>query len=1348
MHGIGTTHSGTAKKSTRYRQLVAVLVAGLAFTFVQLTFGLASVAAAATPLNVFVGYMDTHSTPASSKQPTPWPYTDPASYLGSPCPNFPNDTTCWDAAALRLDNPGSVDVTGVHPVVNVGGSTYDLWGSTVTVKAHGTLVLTETGSQNSTNFDASDFSPNAYNGGNVASCVNSGAIPQVQISIAGSTTTYLDSGQVLNGGGVDSGHCLNGSFVSGRMDESHPWVQIGSSAPSVPSAPQSLAATAGSGSVSLSWRTPTSDGGAAISGYNVYRGTSSGAESTTPVAPNVSGTAFTDTGLTNGTTYFYTVAAVNSAGPSAQSNEVSATPKLVQANPPTAPQALTAVAGNGTATLSWNTPTSDGGSPITGYSVYRGATAGGEGAAPIATNISTRSFSDTGLTNGSTYFYKVAAVNAIGTSPPSNEATAAPQPTAPSAPTGLVASGGSGSVTLSWTAPVSDGGAAITGYNIYRGTAAAGEASTPVATGVALTTFTDAGRTNGTAYFYKVAAVNSAGTSGLSNEASATPQQAATAPLAPQNLTAATANAAVQLTWTAPSSNGGAAITGYNVYRGTSSGAESVAPVASNVSGTSFTDTGLTNGTAYFYKVAAVNAVGVSLLSNEASAIPRATVPTAPLAATATAGNASVTVAWSIPASNGGAAITGYNVYRGTAAGGEASTPVASNVSGASVTDSGLVNGTAYFYQVAAVNSVGVSARSNEASASPQAPAAVAYVRRVGSATASTSRATTTLTVGAPGVSAGHALVVNALLSSTSITGSVGVQDSAGNSYLIGRDVNDGSSGDRTVVFVATNVKALAAGTSITLSYPSAGETHLAVDEYSGVTGIDTSAGASASGTAFSSGVAPPTTQATDLLVGAVGAESGTTPSWSAGWTGLPALAISSDYLGAGYRVATAVGSYAASGNVGGQWMAAIVTLKTAGQSPPPPPPPTPTAPSSPQGLTATAGNGSVQLSWAAPASDGGAAISGYNIYRGAIAGGEGATPIATNVATTSFTDATVVNATAYFYKVGAVNSVGVSPLSIEASATPQATTTAPSAPQGLNATAGNSSAQLSWTAPTSTGGAPITGYNVYRGASSGAESATPIASNVNATSFTDSAVLNGNTYFYQVAAVNSVGTSARSGETSATPQAAVGAGYVRRVGSGTASASRTTTSIVVGAPGVAAGHTLVVALLLSSTAPISGAVSGKDTAGNSYIIARDVNDGSAGDRSLVLVSVNVKAVLAGGAITLTYPSSGETHLSVDEFAGVTGTDVSAGASATGTAFSSGATANTVQATEILVGAVGAESGSAPTWSTGWTALPTLAISSDYLSAAYRIVSSTGSYAATGSIGGQWMAGIVTLKTS
>src|SRR5260370_28301224 len=123
------------------RRGAAFLVAVLGLSLVQLVPVLAGPASAASPLNVFVGYMDTHTVGFSSNQPNPWPYTDPTSYAGSPCSNFPNNTSCWDASTVRLDNPGGTDVTGVHVVVDMGSSVYDLWSSNLTVKAHGTLVL-------------------------------------------------------------------------------------------------------------------------------------------------------------------------------------------------------------------------------------------------------------------------------------------------------------------------------------------------------------------------------------------------------------------------------------------------------------------------------------------------------------------------------------------------------------------------------------------------------------------------------------------------------------------------------------------------------------------------------------------------------------------------------------------------------------------------------------------------------------------------------------------------------------------------------------------------------------------------------------------------------------------------------------------------------------------------------------------------------------------------------------------------------------------------------------------------------------------------------------------------------
>jgi len=282
---------------------------------------------------------------------------------------------------------------------------------------------------------------------------------------------------------------------------------------------------------------------------------------------------------------------------------------------------VVATAGNAQVVVSWIVPTSDGGSPITGYNVYRATSPGGELAPPIGANVSGTSFTDPGLSNGTTYYYTVTAVNAVGESPQSAEASATPQ-TVPSAPTGLVATAGNQQVALSWVAPASNGGSAITSYNVYRGISAGGESSTPVATNVpsTSTSFTDTSVANGTTYYYTVAAVNSAGISPSSVEASALPETVPSVPLA---LTTINGNGTATLSWSPPASNGGAAVTGYDVYRGTTSGGEAATPIATNVSGTSFTDTGLTNGTTYYYTVAAINAVGISSQSAEASATPR-----------------------------------------------------------------------------------------------------------------------------------------------------------------------------------------------------------------------------------------------------------------------------------------------------------------------------------------------------------------------------------------------------------------------------------------------------------------------------------------------------------------------------------------------------------------------------------------------------------------------------------------------------------------------------------------------------------------------------------------------------
>ena len=193
-----------------------------------------------------------------------------------------------------------------------------------------------------------------------------------------------------------------------------------------------------------------------------------------------------------------------------------------------------------------------------------------------------------------------------------------------------------------------------------------------------------------------------------------------------------------------------------------------------------------------------------------------------------------------------------------------------------------------------------------------------------------------------------------------------------------------------------------------------------------------------------------------------------------------------------------------------------------------------PTPPSAPQNLAATGGNAQVTLTWQAPASDGGSPITNYKIYRGLAPTTETLLTTVGNVLT--YTDSAVTNGVTYYYQVSAVNSPGEGAKSNEASATPNQTPppTPPSAPTNLVATGGNAQVTLTWQAPASNGGSPITNYRIYRGTSSNGETLKATIGNV--LTYTDTSVTNGVTYYYQVSAVNGAGEGPRSNEASATP--------------------------------------------------------------------------------------------------------------------------------------------------------------------------------------------------------------------
>ena len=382
--------------------------------------------------------------------------------------------------------------------------------------------------------------------------------------------------------------------------------------------------------------------------------------------------------------------------------------------------------------VSWSPPTSDGGAVIEGYRLYAGTSSGGESNTPVnGSLISGTSFTVGNLTGCATYYFKVAAVNSLGEGRASAEMSAVALPPThyifPEPPTGVSATPGHTQVVVSWSAAVSRSCLGITGYNLYQGTNSGQELKTPVnGSLIKGTSYTVTGLSDGTTYYFLVIAVNDAGLSSRSpsNEVSATP--AATGPGPPTRLTAAPGNSHATLSWAAPPSDGGSPITSYNVYEGTTPGFKDSAAVTSATS-TTATVSDLTNGITYYFRVAAVNAVGEGLASDEASAIPVSggstiiSAPSAPTGLTAKAGDSQVSLKWAAPASDGGSPVTSYDVYDGITSDFPSKGAII-NTTGTSVTVRGLTNGTTYYFRVAALNAAGKMSRSSsEASARPTA---------------------------------------------------------------------------------------------------------------------------------------------------------------------------------------------------------------------------------------------------------------------------------------------------------------------------------------------------------------------------------------------------------------------------------------------------------------------------------------------------------------------------------------------------------------------------------------------------------------------------------------------------
>ena len=505
----------------------------------------------------------------------------------------------------------------------------------------------------------------------------------------------------------------------------------------VPGAPTDLDAMAnGSSRIDLDWTAPTYDGGSPVTGYRIEVSTTRGLTwSTLEQNTGSTLTSYSHMPLPAATTRHYRVRALNEKGAGAASNVDSAT---TASDVPDAPTGLNAVAaGTSRIDLSWSAPADDNGSAVTGYRIEVSNT-GNSGWSVLDANTSsptTTDYSHTGLTPDTTLYYRVSAINAVGAGPASNVDHATTDPTIPGPPTNLTATAdGRTRINLSWSPPADDGGSPVTGYHIeFSADGGTDWEDLFRNTGSVATSFVHAGLAPGTTRHYRVSAINVAGTGMSSNVDDATTD--ATVPGAPTDLDAmANGSSRIDLDWTAPTYDGGSPVTGYRIEVSTTRGL-TWSTLEQNTGSTlmSYSHMDLPAATTRHYRVSARNVVGAGVASNVDHATTDPEVPGAPTDLTANArGTSRIELAWTAPSYTGGVPIRGYQIEVSEDAGSQWEV-LEANTSSTSTkyTHTGLDPASTRHYRVSAINVAGAGEASDVASATtdattPDAPTGLA----------------------------------------------------------------------------------------------------------------------------------------------------------------------------------------------------------------------------------------------------------------------------------------------------------------------------------------------------------------------------------------------------------------------------------------------------------------------------------------------------------------------------------------------------------------------------------------------------------------------------------------------
>ena len=472
--------------------------------------------------------------------------------------------------------------------------------------------------------------------------------------------------------------------------------------PLPPSAPTGVVGTPLDGAVAVAWTAPF-DGGSPITDYEVQVSIDGGTN-WQPVADGVStATGTTVSGLVNGTAYTFRVAARNANGLGPYSGASAPATPFAPASAPT----ITSVVGfDASVGLTWSTPGSTGGSPITGYIVEHTST---RGTATVAVGV-VNAATIPGLVNGTAYTFQVRAVTAFGNGLQSAPTAAVTPLALPGAPTGALALGANQGAYVAFEDPADTGGLPITGY-LIRHTSARGTVT--VGVGPSTPAFVP-GLFNGTAYTFAVAAVTQAGAgpfSAPSNAVTPAPQAAA-----PTRLAGTVGNGSVSLRWTAPRARG---ISDYVVQYSTDGGRTWELALDGTSGATRTLLTGLPNGVAHTFRVAAVvNGVLGAFSRPTAALMPfdRNAKPAAPANPRGVAlGRGIYSLQWDAVARNDGGPVTDYVIqYRVNSATSRWTTARDAVSANASATLQRLTARQGYVFRIAAKNQAGLGGFSRE----------------------------------------------------------------------------------------------------------------------------------------------------------------------------------------------------------------------------------------------------------------------------------------------------------------------------------------------------------------------------------------------------------------------------------------------------------------------------------------------------------------------------------------------------------------------------------------------------------------------------------------------------------